>query len=75
MWSRVVARSLPGQYGVRSSGLVGDFVRFCEVEDSGLDEGLDGLLDEFRFGFGFGRGLDLVFQSIAGGGAGFGGIC
>jgi len=41
---------------------------FGEVEDTSLDKGFDGLLGEFRFGFVFEGGLDLVFESLAGGG-------
>ena len=55
--------------------LVVDLVGFGEVEDTGLDKGLDGPLDEFRIGFVFEGGLDFVFQSLASGRAGFGGVC
>ena len=58
----------------RSRCLVVDLVGFGEVEDAGLDKGFNGLLDEFRLGFVFEGGLDLVFQSLAGGRAGFGAV-
>ena len=58
------------EWKVRSRGSVVDLVGFGEVEDAGLDKGFDGLLDEFRFGFVFKGGLDLVFERLAGGGAG-----
>ena len=54
---------------------IANFVSLCERKDAGLDEGPDGLLDEVRFGFVFKGGLDLVFECLAGGGAGFGGVC
>jgi len=51
-----------------SRGLEIDLVGFGEVEDTSLDKGFDGLLDEFRIGFVFEGGLDLVFEGLAGGG-------
>ena len=39
---------------------------FGEIEDTSLDKGFDGLLDEFRIGFVFEGGLDLVFELLAG---------
>ncbi len=52
-----------------------DLVGFGEFEDFSVDKGFDGLLDKFRFGFVFEGGLDFVFERLAGGGAGFGGVC
>ena len=40
-----------------------------------MNERLDGLLDELRFGFVFESRLDLVFEGLARAGAGFGFVC
>lgn len=41
-----------------SGDLVENLVGFGEVEQAGMDEGLDGLIDELRLGFVFENGLD-----------------
>jgi hypothetical protein len=58
----------------RSSDLVEDLVVFGKVEEAGLDEGLDGGLDEFRFGVVLESGLDFIRECFACGRAGLGGV-
>ena len=57
-----------------SGGFVKDLAAFGEVEDAGLNEGLDGFLDEVWSDLVFEGGVDSVFERPAGGGSGFCGI-
>jgi len=67
--------AIPSGQMERSHNAIIDPVSSGETKNPTVNKSLDRLRNELRFRLVFKSGLDLVFERLAGGGAGFCGVC